>query len=35
MSDGQFADGAPQSFYFLLGYQLKGAFKGMIMILEE
>ena len=35
MSDGQLADGTPQSLYFPVGHQSQDAFKGMVVILEE
>jgi hypothetical protein len=35
MSDGTFEDGSPQSFYFPEGHARAGAFKGMVVILEE
>jgi hypothetical protein len=35
MRDSKLPDGSPQSFYFLLGHQHAGQFKGMEMILEE
>ena len=35
MSNGNFADGSPQEFYFLTGHERVGTFKGMAVILEE
>ncbi|KAF9505237.1 hypothetical protein BS47DRAFT_1374325 [Hydnum rufescens UP504] len=35
MHDGKLPDGSPQPFYFPLGHQYCGQFKGMVMILEE
>ena len=35
MWDAQFADGTPQSLYFLEGHPCAGIFKGMATILEE
>jgi len=35
MTDGTFADGSPQEFYFSTGHAREGVFKGMAIILEE
>jgi transposase len=35
MADGKFRDGTPQSFYFPVGHERAGVFKGMAVILEE
>ncbi|KAG2153086.1 uncharacterized protein EDB93DRAFT_1239874 [Suillus bovinus] len=35
MGDGKFADGLPQSLYYLEGHKHAGVFKGMGMILED
>jgi hypothetical protein len=35
MADAQFANGEPQSLYFLPGHPCEGVFKGMAVILKE